>query len=360
MKKIALASLCCAALFAACSGDSSSIVKISLDESDIIARTYDDLPVCSDSREGVFAYIKDEMQAYTCHNKTWTPNEDSLPSQESSSSKAEDDSSSSEVSSSSEAAGTKDPSSSATDKPSSSEAKSSAAESSSSAEPKSSATSSSSAKSSSSVASRNIDVGAYQYEWTSMDFLNVSIYNNEAEAIDSLTLRLFFTAKPEQVDSCATLIDFDICQIYNEQGYNSPCENDREIRDHFRHAFPIRIESSYDSTAGTYTFFFPVPLGSTTIASKSRMRLDIGFSSGISSGNYHSCETLRMPAKKRFSKDSSDWSWTAHKKDVDGADFAGIPLWDKDRGDTAKAPIDPYISVYRKDELISGIKHPNL
>ena len=353
MKKIALISLCSAALFTACGDDDSSAnVKQTSDASDIIAKTFADLPDCSDALEGTFAYIKDEKQAYTCHNKAWTPEEPTI----------ESSSSSSKVSSSSEASGSKESSSSAKDEPSSSEteAPSSSAESSSSAEPESSAESSSSEESSSSVVSRDIKVGAYQYETSGMESINVSIYNNEDKAIDSLTLRLFFTAKPEQVDSCATLIDFDICQIYNEQGYNSPCENDREIRDHFRHAFPIRIESSYDSTAGTYTFFFPVPLGSTTIASKSRMRLDIGFSSGISSGNYHSCETLRMPAKKRFSKDSSDWSWTAHKKDVDGADFAGIPLWDKDRGDTAKAPIDPYISVYRKDELISGIKHPNL
>lgn len=198
-------------------------------------------------------------------------------------------------------------------------------------------------------------MGVYQYEFSDMDFLNVSIYNNEAEAIDSLTLRLFFTAKPEQVDKCATLIDFDICQIYDKDGYNTVCNNDRELRDLFRYANPIRIETSYDSTNGTYTFFYPVPLGSTTIAPNSRMRIDVGFSSGISTTNYASCDILRMSAKKKFSKDSSDWSWAAHKKDVDGADYEGIPLLDRDYGDTAKAPINPYIAIYRRDELISGI-----
>ena len=327
MKKFALLSLCGAALFTACS-DSSSL-KVSLEELDIL---------------------------------------------ESSSSISEDESSSSEVSSSSEASGSKEssssakseptsssstdkPSSSATDKPSSSanETSSSSAEISSSAEPKSSATSSSSAESSSSFVSRDINVGVYQYEFSDMDFLNVSIYNNEAEAIDSLTLRLFFTAKPEQIDKCATLIDFDICQIYDKDGYNTVCNNERELRDLFRYANPIRIETSYDSTAGTYTFFYPVPLGSITIAPNSRMRIDVGFSSGISTTNYASCETLRMSAKKKFSKDSSDWSWAAHQKDVDGADYEGIPLLDRDYGDTAKAPINPYIAIYRRDELISGI-----
>lgn len=353
MKKIALVSLCCAALFTACDDDESpSNAKISsIDSSNIVAKTFADIPDCSEDLEGTFAYVKDEKQAYTCHNKVWTPEESSL---ESSSSIAEDESSSSEVSSSSEASENKESSSSET------EAKSSDTESSSSEEPESSAEFSSSTESSSSAVSRDINVGAYQYVFTDMDFLNVSIYNNEDEAIDSLTLRLFLTAKPEQVDSCATLIDFDLCQIYDEQGYSKACEKDREIRGLFRHANPIRIETSYDSTDGTYTFFFPVPLGPTSIAPKSRMRIDIGFSSGMSNDYYTTCETLRAPAKKRFSKDSTDWSWMAHQKDVDGADFDGIPLWDKDRGDTEKAPIDPYISVYRKDELISGIKHPNL
>ena len=45
----------------------------------------------------------------------------------------------------------------------------------------------------------------------------------------------------------------------------------------------------------------------------------------------------------------------AHQKDVDGADYEGIPLWEKDQGDTEKAPINPYIAVYKDDELISGI-----
>lgn len=373
MKKIALASLCCAALFTACGDDSSSASNTN--DSDIIAKTFDDLPACSDTREGTFAYVKDKKQAYTCHNKAWTSEESSL---ESSSSITEDESSSSKASSSSEAAGTKKsssstadkPSSSTTDKPSSSaadktsssetEAKSSGTGSSSSAEPKSSAESSSSEKSSSSVASSDINVGAYQYLFSDLDYLNISIYNNEAKAFDSLTLRLFFTAKAEQVDNCGILMDFDICEVINEAGFRNPCEKESEIHDHLRSALPIRIESSYDPTAETYTYYYPLPLGSTTIAPKTRLIIYVGFSSGISNDNYKTCETLRLPAKKKFSKDSSDWSWMAHKKDVDGADYDGIPLWEMHQGDTENAPINPYISIYRKDELISGVKHPNL
>ena len=64
---------------------------------------------------------------------------------------------------------------------------------------------------------------------------------------------------------------------------------------------------------------------------------------------------MRTRPKKNFSDETNDWSWMAHQKDVDGADYEGIPLWEMDQGDTEKAPINPYIAVYKDDELISGI-----
>lgn len=341
MKKFALLSLCGAALFTACS-DSSSL-KVSLEELDIL---------------------------------------------ESSSSISEDESSSSEVSSSSEASGSKEssssakseptsssstdkPSSSATDKPSSSanETSSSSAEISSSAEPKSSATSSSSAESSSSFVSRDINVGVYQYEMSGLDFLNANIYNNETQAIDSLTLRLYVTTKPENIEitpvvdqtpgTCPLVVDEDICIMYDSRGYSTPCilpdgtSADRELRTNLRHSTPIRIDNSYNALTGEYTYYIPIPLGSIELSPSTHMRIDIGFTSGIFQN--HTCETLRTPTKKKLSKDSSGWSWVAHQKDVDGADYEGIPLLDRDYGDTAKAPINPYIAIYRRDELISGI-----
>lgn len=315
MKKLALISLCCAALFTACGDDSSSANNNAIED----------------------------------------PSSSSV---ESSPSKTEGDSSSSIASSSSEAAGAMESSSSAKSEPTSSEteAPSSSAESSSSAEPVSSAESSSSEESSSSVISRDIKIGAYQYESRGMDALNVSIYNNEADAIDSLTLRLYFTGTPEQVEDCGTLIGYDTCQIIDEEGNNKQCSEDerRDIITNLRNARPIRFDESYESTSGTYSYYYDVPLGSTTIGSKSRLSIDLDFSWGLNNGP-GICDITLQPAKKKFSKDSSDWSWIAHQKEVDGADFEGIPLWEKDQGDTAKAPINPYISIYRKDVHIYGI-----
>jgi hypothetical protein len=216
----------------------------------------------------------------------------------------------------------------------------------------------------------DFDVSVYQYEFGGMDFLNLNLTNNEDRAFNELTLRFYVTAKPEDIEAqpgqnnqpgtCPLLVDEDICQAYDEAGFNRPCVNqagesvDDSLRYYLRHAVPVKLEDTYNPATGEYDWYIPVPLGGTTIKSSSRMRIDLGFSSGIYQNNM--CETLRTPAKKRLvtGGNSPDWSWAAHKRDVDGADYEGVPAWDKDQGDFEQAPINPYIVVYRKDEFISG------
>lgn len=201
----------------------------------------------------------------------------------------------------------------------------------------------------------DFSVRGYQYISDGLDFLNLNVYNNEARPFDSLTLRLYFTAKPEQVEKCATLIDSDICQAYDEAGFNKPCENDRELRDLLRAALPVRLDDTYNPSTGTYSYYFPAPLGSSTIKSQSRLRIDFGFSSGISNDGFKTCETLRQPGKKRFTKTTGDWSWSPHEFLVDGADYDGMPIEGKDYGDIDnEIPINQFITVYRKDEFIWG------
>lgn len=216
----------------------------------------------------------------------------------------------------------------------------------------------------------DFDVSVYQYEFGGMDFLNLNLTNNEERAFSDLTLRFYVTAKPEDIEAkpgennmpgeCPLLVDEDICQAYDEAGFNKPCVNqngesvDDSLRYYLRHAVPVKLEDTYNPATGEYDWYIPVPLGGTTIKSSSRMRIDLGFSSGIYQNNM--CETLRTPAKKRLvtGGNSPDWSWAAHKRDVDGADYDGVPAWDKDQGDFEQAPVNPYIVVYRKDEFISG------
>lgn len=212
------------------------------------------------------------------------------------------------------------------------------------------------------VTSYDFDVRTYQYEFGGMDFLNLNIYNNEDRAFDSLTLRLYLTARPEQIEAqpgennqpgtCPMLLDEDICQAYDEAGFNKPCENDREIRDNARGAPPVKLEDTYNAATGTYDWYLQIPLGSTTIKSSSRMRIDFGFSRGIYQNG--KCDPLRTVTDKRMSASSGDWTWAPHKRDIDGADYDGMPQWGKDEGDQDEAPVNPYVVVYRKDEFVAG------
>lgn len=205
------------------------------------------------------------------------------------------------------------------------------------------------------VAWYDFSVRTYQYEFGGLDFLDLNIYNNESYAFDSLTLRLYVTAKPEEIEKCAFLVDLDICQAYDEGGFNKPCETDREIRDLLRNAKAVKLEDTYNAATGTYSWYFPVPLGSTTIKASSRLRMDLGFSQGLSNDGYLTCETLRQPSNKRMTKATGDWSWSPHLKEVDGAFYDGMPFEDKDYGDIDdNIPVNPYIVVYRKDEFIWG------
>ena len=75
LKKESLLSMCAFSLLAvACGDDSSSDVFYAQGNStsDLVVPVYDDLPVCSSTREGVTAYVKDEKMAYICQDNVWT------------------------------------------------------------------------------------------------------------------------------------------------------------------------------------------------------------------------------------------------------------------------------------------------
>ena len=160
-RKVALLAIVCA-LFVACSDEEddffvqraddeesdesssskkSSTKSSSSEENDILVVTsFDDLFVCTDKREGMFAYVKDERKTYVCEDGDWVI-DDGAPV---SSSEDEETSSSSKVKSS---ASENEDSSSSKESSSSSEGNSSSSESnSSSSESSSSGASSSSAE----------------------------------------------------------------------------------------------------------------------------------------------------------------------------------------------------------------------
>ena len=148
-----------------------------------------------------------------------------------------------------------------------------------------------------------------------------------------------------------------------------------ELTTLFRLTHPIKIEDTYDATSGTWQWYFPIPLGSTVIKSSSRFRIDVlldrrsrwapyldlmnaapdkkiycqAGSSWYSPSNLASASTL--------TKNPGDWSWAPHSRATgDYADYPGMPCLSKDEGDTdfGAAPINPYVTVYRKNEFVWG------
>ena len=93
-KKLLIGAFALSAMLAACVDDSTSAKDT--DQSDELVETFDDLPVCSDNREGATAYVKDEKNAYMCVDGDWVPEEENSSSSiASSSSTIRNDSSSS-------------------------------------------------------------------------------------------------------------------------------------------------------------------------------------------------------------------------------------------------------------------------
>jgi hypothetical protein len=213
------------------------------------------------------------------------------------------------------------------------------------------------------VTQYDFEVRTYEYNVGGLQFVNFNIYNKEERAFDSLELRLYVNATQAQMvreegsTYCPTMFDSDICQAYNEAGFNLPCENDRELRDLLRGAIPRRMDDTYNPNTGTYAWYIPLPLGSTTIKSSSRLRLDVRFSSGIANrqGDGWKCDPMVQPAAKTFSGAAGDWTWRAHQKATGSpVDYVGMPQEDKEFGDADLAPVNPYLAVYRKDEFVWG------
>ena len=94
-------------MFIACGDDSSSSAPEQTSESiestdtDLVVQAFDDLPVCSNKREGFTAYVKDEKVAYVCEDGDWTPDSDENVDKKSSSSGKASSSSSKKTQSSS-------------------------------------------------------------------------------------------------------------------------------------------------------------------------------------------------------------------------------------------------------------------
>jgi hypothetical protein len=195
--------------------------------------------------------------------------------------------------------------------------------------------------------SEEVYATAYHYTWTDMDMFNIQIFNETMKDVDSVMAYIYFDATEEDVDACGVIFDQDLCATYDMAGFIKACSNDSEIRNYMRSHGPQKVEDTYNEEKKTYTWVQPIYVGS--IGLGTRIRMDVGVSSGIKEGN--TCETLRTPAKVKVTE---GWSFTAHEASKDAPAYDGAPDWDKDQGDIQEAPQNPYIVVRGKGKLLWG------
>ena len=216
----------------------------------------------------------------------------------------------------------------------------------------------------------DFEVRMSQYVWDPMPALEINIINNEERPFDSLTLRLYMRATDDIYYDVG--IRRDICQAYNEAAFNDTCSaaTQKELDGLFRKTFPQKIEDTYDPTDGTWQWYFPIPLGSTIIKSTSRLRIDVMFDrrsewephldlmNDTPKKRFYCNDgkgTWESQAKDKLPNNPGDWSWMPHSRENgDYADYEGIPCLPKNFGDDDLAPINPYVSIYRKDEFVWG------
>ena len=223
----------------------------------------------------------------------------------------------------------------------------------------------------------DFSVKTYQYPWqVDMAMVNINIFNNEGRAFDSLTIRLYMRGTDEIENDIG--MGTDICNSYDEAGFSGSCPEATidELARLLRDAHPVKIEDTYDDATGTWQWYFPLHLGSTVIRSSSRLRFDVRFDHRSPyppykdlmneapnkklycySGNKWYAPSNETPGAPTLDKNPGDWSWMPHSRaNGEELDYPGMPCIEKDEGDKDfdAAPVNPYVSVYRKDEFIWG------
>jgi hypothetical protein len=196
----------------------------------------------------------------------------------------------------------------------------------------------------------NFDLRASRYSWNNEPALGINIVNQDIKAYDSLDLRLYFRAKPSdslEIDLCAR---FDIIIHYRPDGFQDQIVGDlkNQIQMNLRYQKPTRMDDTYDSTDGTYAYYFSLPLWGVEMRSQARIRLDVIFNTRERDRHV---DPLELPPLHKIT--DKDWSFGPHTGPVP---FNGIPIGTKDDVDANYdiTPIDPYITVYRKNEFIWG------
>ena len=195
--------------------------------------------------------------------------------------------------------------------------------------------------------SNEVYAAAYTYDFNDLETFSIRIFNESLEKLDSVVVYVYFDATEEEMDACGTIIDLEICQNYDQAGFNRLCANDSELRTYMRENPAEKVEGSYNKKTKTYTWEKAIPLGTYEIGTT--FRLDLSASTGKKSKGV--CASTREPAAIKV---ADGWSFTSHTASKTDPAYDGVPEWDKDQGDIQEPPRDPYIVLRSKGKLLWG------
>jgi hypothetical protein len=188
---------------------------------------------------------------------------------------------------------------------------------------------------------------AYTYEFDSLEYFSIRIFNESLEELDSVVAYVYFDATESEMENCGTIIDLEICQNFNQAGFNRACANAKELTTYMRETPAEKVEGTYNKKTKTYTWEKAIPLG--TFESATTFQIDISASTGKKSKGV--CASTREPAAIKV---ADGWSFTSHTASKTDPAYDGVPEWDKDQGDIQEPPRDPYIVIRSKGKLLWG------
>ena len=188
---------------------------------------------------------------------------------------------------------------------------------------------------------------AYTYDFNDLETMSIRIFNESLEELDSVVVYVYFDATESEMEACGTIIDLEICQNYDQAGFNRACANAKELTTYMRETPAEKVEGTYNKKTKTYTWEKAIPLG--VFESASSFQVDISASTGKKSKGV--CASTREPAAIKV---ADGWSFTSHKASKTEPAYDGVPEWDKDQGDIQEPPRDPYIVIRNKGKLLWG------
>ncbi len=189
---------------------------------------------------------------------------------------------------------------------------------------------------------------AYTYEFDSLEYFSIRIFNESLEELDSIVAYVYFDATESEMENCGTIIDLEICQNYDQSGFNRACANDSDLRTFMRETPAEKVEGTYNEKTKTYTWEKAIPLG--TFETATSFQVDISASTGKKSKGV--CASTREPAAIKV---ADGWSFTSHTANKTDPAYDGVPEWTKDQGDIQREPPrDPYIVLRSKGKLLWG------